>query len=172
MCVLIWKCLQVPLFSGLWFLKLLKFLHSEKIDLDIGKHIEPKNMATSAQKDTCNYLCVDRCIYQMSYGTWVFWWDKRLVIYIWFLKYSIKRIISQEAWIQMTLEGIWCKPTFWEATPWTVALQAPLFMEFSRQEYWSGLPCPSPGDLPDPGIEPVSPALQADSLPSEPPGSP
>ena len=41
-------------------------------------------------------------------------------------------------------------------TPWTVALQAPLFMGFSRQEYWSGLPCPPPGDLPDPGIEPAS----------------
>ena len=48
---------------------------------------------------------------------------------------------------------------------------APLSMEFSRQEYWSGLPFPSPGDLPDPGIEPRSPALQADSLPSESPGS-
>ena len=45
-------------------------------------------------------------------------------------------------------------------------------MEFSRQEYWSGLPFPSPGDLPDPGIEPRSPALQADALPSEPPGTP
>ena len=51
-------------------------------------------------------------------------------------------------------------------TPWTVARQAPLSMEISRQ-YWSGLPCPSPGDLPEPGIEPRSPALQADSLPSE-----
>jgi len=56
------------------------------------------------------------------------------------------------------------------ATPWSVAYQDPLSMEFSRQEYWSGLPFPSPGDLPDPGIEPVSPALQADALPSEPPG--
>ena len=55
-------------------------------------------------------------------------------------------------------------------TPRTVASQAPLSMGFSRQEYWSGLPCPPPGDLPDPGIEPRSPALQADSLPSEPPG--
>ena len=55
-------------------------------------------------------------------------------------------------------------------TPWTVAHQAPLTLEFSRQEYWSGLPFPSPGDLPNPGIEPESPALQADSLPSEPPG--
>ena len=52
-------------------------------------------------------------------------------------------------------------------TPWTVACQAPLSMEFSRQEYWSELPFPSPGDLPDLGIEPESPALQADSLPTE-----
>ena len=58
------------------------------------------------------------------------------------------------------------------ATPWTVAYQAPPSMEFSRQEYWSGLPFPSPGDLPDPGIEPGSPTLQADALPSEPPGKP
>ena len=57
-------------------------------------------------------------------------------------------------------------------TPWTVVRQTPLSMEFSRQEYWSGLPCPSPGDLPQPGMEPGSPALQADSLPSEPPGKP
>ena len=53
-------------------------------------------------------------------------------------------------------------------TPWTVAHQAPLSMVFSRQEYWSGLPFPSPGDLPDPGIEPGFPALEADSLTSEP----
>ena len=49
------------------------------------------------------------------------------------------------------------------ATPWTVALQAPLSMGFSRQEYWSELPFPPPGDLPDPRIEPVSPATQVDS---------
>jgi len=55
-------------------------------------------------------------------------------------------------------------------TPWTVVHQAPLSMEFSRQEDWSELPFPSPGDLPDPGIEPRSPALQSDSLPTEPPG--
>ena len=57
-------------------------------------------------------------------------------------------------------------------TPWTVANQAPQSMEFFRQEYWSGLPFPSPGDLPDLGIEPGSPALQADALQSEPPGKP
>ena len=53
----------------------------------------------------------------------------------------------------------------------TVAYQAPPSMGFSRQEYWSGLPFPSPGDFPDPGIEPGSPELQAASLPSEPPDS-
>ena len=60
-------------------------------------------------------------------------------------------------------------------TLWTVALQAPLSMGFSRQEYWSGLPCSPPGALPNPGIEPTFPvslALQADSLPIEPPGKP
>ena len=57
-------------------------------------------------------------------------------------------------------------------TPWTVAHQAALSMGFPRQEYWNGLLFPSPGDLPDPGIEPGSPALQADSLLSEPPGKP
>ena len=58
------------------------------------------------------------------------------------------------------------------ATPWTVAYQAPPSMGFSWQEYWSGLPFPSAGDLPDPGIEPGSPAFQADTLTSEPPGKP
>ena len=53
------------------------------------------------------------------------------------------------------------------AIPWTVVYQAPQSMEFSRQEYWSGLPFPPPGYLPNPGIEPRSPALQADSLPLE-----
>ena len=50
------------------------------------------------------------------------------------------------------------------ATPWTVGHQTPASMGFPRQQYWSGLPFPSPGDLPDPGIEPRSPALQADAL--------
>ena len=60
-------------------------------------------------------------------------------------------------------------------TPWTEALQAPLSMGCSRQEYWNGLPFPPPGDLPDPGtkpMSPVSPALQEESLPTEPPGKP
>ena len=61
------------------------------------------------------------------------------------------------------------------ATPWTVPRQIPLSLGFSRQEYWSGLPCPPPGDLHDPGLEPMSPAalaLQDDSLPLSHQGSP
>ena len=58
------------------------------------------------------------------------------------------------------------------ATPWIVAYRAPPSMGFSRQEYWSGLPCPSPGDLPDPGIEARSPALEVEALTSEPLGKP
>ena len=63
------------------------------------------------------------------------------------------------------LSRVWHFPT-----PWTVAYEALLSMGFSRQDYWSGLLFLSPGDLPDPGIEPRSPALQADALTSEPPG--
>ena len=58
------------------------------------------------------------------------------------------------------------------AIPWAIAYRASPSMGFSRQEYWSGVPLPSPGDLPDPGIEPWSPALEADALTSEPPGKP
>ena len=60
-----------------------------------------------------------------------------------------------------------CSVVSYSSTPWTVACWVPPSMGFSRQEYWSGLPFPSPGDLPDPGIKPRSPALQVDSLPSE-----
>ena len=71
--------------------------------------------------------------------------------------------------------SIVCESVSWSvisdsATPWTVAHQALLSMGFSRQEYWSGLPFPPPGDLSNPGIRPRSFALQADSLLSEPPG--
>ena len=64
----------------------------------------------------------------------------------------------------------WSCPTL--CNPMTAAHQAPLSMKFSRQEYWSWLPFPFPGDLPDPGVKPRSPALQADPLPSEPPEKP
>ena len=65
----------------------------------------------------------------------------------------------KRTWTCYSLSRVWLS-----ATSWMVAHQAPPSLGFSRQEYWSGLPCPSPGDLPNPGIEPGSPALQADSL--------
>ena len=70
--------------------------------------------------------------------------------------------------VEAKVKSLSCNRLF--ATPWTVAYQALPSVGFSRQEYWSGLPFPSPGALPNPGIEPGSPALQADALPSEPPG--
>ena len=76
---------------------------------------------------------------------------------------------SPGCWKQWWFSG-WVVQLF--VTLWTIACQASLSMGFSRQEYWSGLPCPSPGDLFHPGIKPGSPALQADSLPPEPPGKP
>ena len=79
--------------------------------------------------------------------------------------YIIYLYIIQVKWVKL-LSHVWLF-----AIPWTVVYQASLSMGFSKQEYWSGLPFPSPGDLPEPGIEPRSPALQADSLPSEECGS-
>ena len=72
----------------------------------------------------------------------------------------------------MSVGGLVTKSCPTLVTPWTIACKAPLSMGFSRHEYWSGLPFLSPGDLPDPGIEPGSPALQADSLPTELQGKP
>ena len=70
-------------------------------------------------------------------------------------------------WVAGGGGGLVAKSFLTLATPWTVACHAPLSMRFSRQEYWSELPFSSSGDLPDPGVEPRSPALQADSFPSE-----
>ena len=72
--------------------------------------------------------------------------------------------------VKVKVKSLSCVRLF--VTPWTVAYQAPPSMGFSRQEYWSGLPFPPPGDLPDPGIEPGPPALEADALTSEPPRNP
>ena len=76
---------------------------------------------------------------------------------------TVLNLSSQFGW----LVGLVAKSCLTLATPQTVACHAPLSIGFSRQEYGSGLPFPSPGDLPDPGIKPGSPALQADSLPTE-----
>ena len=90
---------------------------------------------------------------------------KILNIYcVWFLKHEGNNISLCCAYL---LSHVWLF-----ATPWTIAHQAPLSTGILQQQYWTGLPCPSPRDLPNPAIEPWSPALQADSLPSEPPEKP
>ena len=83
------------------------------------------------------------------------------------MKQAVTEAVSALSIFQFWLVGLVANscPTF--ETPWTVACQALLRVGFSRQEYWSGLPFPSPGDLPDPGIRPGSPVLQAHSLPTE-----
>ena len=80
------------------------------------------------------------------------------------------KVISLQLNFKKKVKSLSCVRLF--ATPWTRVHQAPPSMGFSRQEYWSGLPFPSPGNLPNPGIEPRSPALQADALTSEPPRKP
>ena len=84
------------------------------------------------------------------------------------LKYTSMEEWRKKMWYVLVLSHFSCVQFF--VIPWTVVHQAPLSMKFSGQEYWSKLPFPSPGDLPDSGIEPGYPALQADALPSEPPG--
>ena len=109
-------------------------------------------------------------------------WKRRQLTALWVnrLYFSGKGLAFMFSWGFVTLKRSHCMllvfvclslSHIWLfATPWTAAIQASLSMGFSRQKYWSGLLFPSPGHLPDPGIEPWSPALQADSLSSKPPG--
>ena len=105
--------------------------------------------------------CISHTVDILYYKNIVFNHDTETVMHT---KYSICFSIFPCA------KSLSCVQLF--VTLWTVARQAPLSMGFSRPEYWSRLPCPSPGDLPDPGTEPRSPTLQADSFLPEPPGSP
>ena len=98
----------------------------------------------------------------------LFYGDKKNIIYKWYClsREPLSNYIYISRFVKvksLSLVGLF-------VTPWTVTYQASPSMGFSRQEYWSGLPGPFPGDLPNPGIEPRSPALQIDALPSEPPG--
>ena len=90
--------------------------------------------------------------------------NKVIKLYYWGMFHVLKKITMS---VLRRFSCIWLFVTLWK-----VAHQAPLSMEFSRQEHWSGLPCPPPGDLPNPGIKPRSPTLQADSFLAEPPGKP
>ena len=92
----------------------------------------------------------------------------KLVVVIMCEKYRIRNS-KDPIWVVKVQVKLFSRVQLF-VTPWTVAHQAPPSMGFSRQEYWSGLPFPSAGDLPNPGIKPRSPALQADFLTSEPPG--
>ena len=83
---------------------------------------------------------------------------------------TVKNLPAMQEKVKVKVKSLSCVRLF--ATPWTVVYQAPPSMGFSRQEYWSGLPFPSPGNLPNPGIKPGYPAFQADALTSEPPGKP
>ena len=101
---------------------------------------------------------------------WLFLWtDAQLPLVFHFLKYTSpswnfhSNLFKYRAKVKVKS----LSPVRLFATPWAVAYQVPPSMRFSRQEYWSGLPVPSPADLPNPGIEPRSPVLQADSLPTE-----
>ena len=107
-------------------------------------------------KSQVNYVCLYLCLfYFFLYSLYVIYKIRKKV-----MKMSFNSSVSLLSRVRLF------------ATPWTVAHQAPPSMGFSRQEYWSGLPFPSPGHLPDPGIEPRSPTLQADALTSERPGKP
>ena len=106
----------------------------------------------------------------------VAWWGVKVPHYyfvtvnlLWFGCYHLPYVLRC-SYVGYIVKSLSCVRLF--ETLWTVAHQAPPSIGFSRQEYWSGLPFPSPGDLPNPGIEPRSPAWQADALTSEPPGKP
>ena len=90
----------------------------------------------------------------------------KAALWVSFIRALIPLMRSPLLWLKVKVKLLSRVQLF--ATPWTVANQVPLSMGFSRQEYWSGLPFPSPGGLPDPGIEAGSPALEADALTSPP----
>ena len=118
------------------------------------------------------------CIWISSCSSTIYWKDYLcsivlLLLFCWIsIDYMYLLYLTSIDYIYRLLCSIWVKSLSRVqlfATPWIVAYQPALSIGFSRQEYWSGLPFPSPGDLPEPGIEPGSPTLQADVLPSEPP---
>ena len=128
------------------------------------------------------YMCVCVNIYVcISTHTLIY-----VCVYIY--RYICASLVAQSLKNPSAMQETWVLSLCWEdplekdiathssilagESPWTIAHKAPLFTEFSQQEYWSGLLCPSPGELPDPGIKPRSVTLQVDSLPPEPSGKP
>ena len=104
-------------------------------------------------------------------GSW--WWTRRPGVLQYMGSQRVRHDWATELnWTRFFKEVLVTQCVILFATPWTVAHQAPLSLGFSRQEYWSGMSFPFPADFPNPGIEPESPALQANSLPSKLPGKP
>ena len=114
-------------------------------------------------------MCPSEVSYLSPSGNTVWWLHKISLQNYNTLAFALENVIQSNTHLVVvqSLSLVWLF-----ATPWTIAHQAPLSMGFSRQEYWSGLPCPSPGDLPDPGINPSSPALAGGFFTAEPPGNP
>ena len=103
-------------------------------------------------------------------GTIVTEWLIRGMVFLnnsYYHLYNLRKYVIIGNYTLLYLSGLVAKSCLTVATPWTVVHRTPLYIGFSRQEYWSGQPFPSPGHLPKPGIEPGSPALQADSLLTE-----
>ena len=133
---------------------------------------------TSSQFSTCFIpLFQKHCVHLYSWHLRNFHVIVILFVYnscqcerLWYTMNAEKYYLSKWVWLPPPIPVVQSLSSLQLfATLWTVDHKAPLSMEFSRQEYWSGSPFPSPGDLPNPGTELRSPALQADSLPSEPP---
>ena len=127
----------------------------------------PSNFIVDLNSSQCVNLHICMCVC-FKLHNWEFYscfWDLFNLSYAW--RPALRVLISRVKW-----KVKWLSRVQLVATPWTVAHQAPLPMGFSRQEFWRGLPFPSPGHLPNPGIKPGSPTLQVDSLPSVPPGKP
>ena len=115
-------------------------------------------------------LCKLETLLSMS---WIFRraiWNLRNCFKIRCLRHNIRIWTHIFGWLKVKVRMLVPQSCQLFVTPWTAAHQAPLSMGFSKQEYWSGLPLPSPGDLPNTGIKPGVSGMQADSLPSQPPG--
>ena len=136
--------------------------------LSVGSRRVGHNWSDLAAAAACTYICHILAFTSLLSLCSRYLWFHHLTQHpkTWSIILQLEHIFVQVMWSESeSLSWVWLF-----ATRWTVAWQAPLSMEFCRQEYWSKFPLPSPEDLPHPGIKPRSPTLQADSLPSESPG--
>ena len=135
-----------------------------EILLSYGKHLEMPNFHCFYLNVFTLYLLAQTLCYIHAIFAWSWWSDLKSQILVCNGRDIFKTCICRFYFINVELLLFCHSMSDSFATPQTVACQAPLSMGFSRQEFWSGLPYPSPGDLPEPGMKPASLALQADSL--------